>query len=121
MNAEDTVFNVNTDSHDDASSNGFNLCRVAHQEPLPAYMQAAALVDRRGPGPMTIKTHCKVAERQCYTTVQGPMNILPGKSFHVHIANVTATPVSLPTFMIVDSVSNASTCIIHAGDDGSTC
>lgn len=45
------------------------------------------------------------------------MDIIPGKPIYVYIRNVKDKTVILLKFMIFDSESNASTCVMHARDD----
>lgn len=117
IRAYDTVFNVNTSSHDEALRDEFNLCCVARLITVPAYTQAAVLVSCQSAGLMTIETDHDVVECRCSITARGLMYILTGKQFYTYIANLTARPGNLQRFVIVDSASNAATCIIHARDD----
>lgn len=70
------------------------LCSVVHQVMRPAYLQAAVLVSRCRVGFMTIEIHRNVVGRRCSITARGLMDILPGRPFFVHIANLTAKPLS---------------------------
>lgn len=114
INADNTVFSVMTKSHDDASSDKFDLCRVARQKAIRMCMQSAVWINCQGAAPMTTETHGILVQRRCSMNVRGPTDILTGKTFYVCIANMTANPVTLPKFMIVTFVSRAPTCITHA-------
>lgn len=60
INADVTVLNVNTKSHDDGLSNEFIVCCVACQITMTAYSQAAVLVSGQGTGLVTNETHHNV-------------------------------------------------------------
>lgn len=88
VNAYNTVFNVNKNSHDEALSD--ELCPVARQITKPPHTKAAVLVLCQRAGFMTMEIHGNVVERHCYMTARGLMDILLGKPFHIYNPNVTA-------------------------------
>lgn len=55
INADFTVLNVNTNSHDDGLSHECNVCPVGCQSTLPTYSQALVLVYFQGFRPMTFE------------------------------------------------------------------
>lgn len=71
----------------------------------------------QGAGLMKLETHCNVVERGGSMTARGLIGILPGKPLYGNILNMTAEPMKLRKFMLVEHVSNAPTYIIHARDD----
>lgn len=93
------------------------LSCVAHQDTIPAYLQAPGLLSSRKAGLMTVETHRNVVEHKFPLTTPGVMDILSSKPFYVYMANLTAKPVNFPKFMTVASASNVPSCIIHTGDD----
>lgn len=101
INADNRVFKVNKHSQDDAPSTEFNLCRVAHQVTIPAYLQGAVLISSQSAGLMTKNTHVNVVEHRCFKPVQGFMDIFPSKRFFVYILTMTSKRVNLPKFLIV--------------------
>lgn len=44
------------------------------------------------------------------------MDILPGKRFYVDIKNLVEKPLHLPKFMIIETASNAPSCMKHPRD-----
>lgn len=114
---DNTVFNLNTSSQDDTSSDELNLCRVARQVTIPARTQAAVLVSCKGAGPMIIETHDNVIGRWYCITAKSEMAILRGKPFYICIANMTAKPGNLSKFITLVYCSSAPTCIIQGRED----
>lgn len=85
LHSEYAVFNVNTNSLDDASSDELNLCRVARQVTLPANTHVAVFVSCQGFGVMNIEIQGYLVECRCSMTAQVLMEILPGRPFYVYI------------------------------------
>lgn len=59
---------------------------------------------------MTLNTHDNV---RCSVTARCVVKIIPGNPLYVYIANLNAKLFILPSFMVVVSVSNAPTGIVH--------
>lgn len=64
INPDNAVFLVNTNLHNEASSNELNLSRVVRQITIPADMQVAVLVSYHNSGLMTTETNGNVVECQ---------------------------------------------------------
>lgn len=62
---------------------------------------------------MRVENYHNVLEHRCSMTWKDLMNILTGKLFYAFITNMTAKPVNLPKFMIVQSAPNDPTSTIH--------
>lgn len=117
MKADDTVFNMKTNSKDDASSNKFHLCRVARPMTILTYTKKTVLASCQGVEIMTSETNGHDRERWCSMTLQGQIKILHGKPLNNQIGNLTAKPVNPARLMVVAYVLPAPPCIIHASDE----
>lgn len=106
-------------SRNEARNNGFSLCSVADQIPLPGYGRAPVFFSCESAGIMKSLTHCNIDGQRGSISLWGMMDILPAEPFFAHVANVAAKPFNLLKFLTVVFESNAPTCTIHAGDDES--
>lgn len=75
--ADDTVFRVDPDTHNDTSSDKFNLCLVACQIKITTYKYATVLASRNSAGLMEIGTQGNIVERRCFITARDTIYILP--------------------------------------------
>lgn len=99
MNANNTLFNVNSNSQQDASSGKFSLCCVAHQVIIPAYTQESVLVSCQGARLMTIEIQNKVAQQKMFHICTKSNRHSTWKPSYVYNENMMTKPVNLPRFM----------------------